>query len=130
MDRRSRDLYVERALWQAVLFALFGEKVLLTDRELLLGRVAADVDHLEAIAQRRGELREVVRRRDEEDLGQIERQLEVVIGEGVVLLGVEHLEERRLRVALPAAAELVDLVEDEDGVLHLCLAQRRDDPAR
>ena len=39
-----------------------------------------------------------------------------MIGERVVLLGVEHLEQRRRRVAAEVVTDLVDLVHHEDGV--------------
>ena len=58
-----------------------------------------------------------VRGADEEHLGEIEGHAEVVIDEAAVLRRVEHLEERRRRVALVRDAELVDLVEEEDRVL-------------
>ena len=54
--------------------------------------------------------------RDEEHSRQVERHVEVVVAERVVLLGVEHLEQRRRRVAAEVAAELVDLVEHEHRV--------------
>ena len=50
-----------------------------------------------------------------------------MIGERLVLLGIEHLEQRRFGRAMPADAELVDLVEQEDGVLHLRLLQGVED---
>ena len=62
--------------------------------------------------------------------GQVERHVEVVIAERVVLLGIEHLEQRRRRVAAEVGPELVDLVEDEDRVLRLGPAQPLDDLAR
>ena len=49
-------------------------------------------------------------------LGQIVRDLQVVIRERVVLLGVEHLEQRRARVTAEVVADLVHLVHHEDGV--------------
>ena len=73
---------------------------------------------------------EHVRRRDEQHLRQIERHVEVVIAERVVLLRIEHLEQRRRRIAAEVGAELVDLVEDEHRVLRLGAAQPLDDLAR
>jgi hypothetical protein len=52
-----------------------------------------------------------------------------VIDELVVLLRVEDLEERRGRVAAEVAAHLVDLVEDDDGILRRRALHRVDDPA-
>ena len=65
---------------------------------------------------------ERVRGADEEHLGEVERQVEVVVAEGVVLRRVEHLEHRARRVAAEVGAHLVDLVDHEDRVLR---ARRR-----
>ena len=46
------------------------------------------------------------------------RDLEVVVGERVVLLGVEHLEQRRRGIAAEVVPELVDLVEHEHRVVR------------
>ena len=58
-----------------------------------------------------------------------EWDVEVVIPERVVLLGIEDLEERGRRVPTKVRAELVDFIEDEDGVLGLGSAQALDDLA-
>jgi hypothetical protein len=52
-----------------------------------------------------------------------------VIAERRVLFGVEHLEQRRRRIAAEVVAELVDLVEDEHRVPRLGAAQPLDDLA-
>ena len=70
-----------------------------------------------------------VRRGDEHHLRQVERHLEVVVGERVVLLGVEHLEQRRRGIAAEVVAELVDLVEHEDRVVGAGLLHALDDAA-
>ena len=62
-------------------------------------------------------------------LAQIERHVQVVIGERVVLRGVEDLEQRARRIALERHAELVDLVEQEHGVLRAGLLHPLDDAA-
>ncbi len=108
---------------------LLGDEVLDRDLELLLLGVARQLEHLHAIAQRRRNRIEHVRGRQEQHLGEIERHVEVVIAERVVLLRVEHLEQRRRRIAAEVRAELVDLVEDEDRVLRLGAAQPLDDLA-
>ena len=114
---------------EGVLLQLAREQVALGDLQLLLRGVAVDLDDLEPVAQRRRHLREVVGRDHEHHLGHVEGQLEVMIGEGVVLLGVEQLEQRGLGRAAPARRELVDLVEEHDRVLDPGLAHRVDDAA-
>ena len=66
---------------------------------------------------------------DEQHLREVERHVEVVVDEGVVLLGVEHLEQRRRGIAAEVGAELVDLVEHEDRVVRAGVAQALDDAA-
>ena len=52
-----------------------------------------------------------------------------MVAEGRVLLGVEHLEHRRRRVAAVVRAHLVDLVDHEQRVVRARVAQRADDHA-
>ena len=47
---------------------------------------------------------------------QIEGHTQIVVAERAVLRRVQHLEQRRGRIALDAAAELVDLVQHHDAV--------------
>ena len=54
---------------------------------------------------------------------------EVVVAEGVVLLGVEHLEQGRARVAAEVGADLVHLVHHEDRVVGARLVDALDDAA-
>ena len=113
-DRVVGDL--EPAGREPVLLELLRDEVLLRDVQLLVLGVAREVDDLHAVLQRRRDGVEQVRRRDEHDVGQVERRLEVVVLERVVLLGVEDLEQRRGRVAAEVHAHLVDLVHHEDRV--------------
>ena len=53
-----------------------------------------------------------------------------MIGEAVVLLRIEHLEQRRARVAAEVGAQLVDLVEHHHGIDGGRLLHRLDDPPR
>ncbi len=77
---------------------------------------------------------QLVRRGDEQHVREVERHFEVVIAEGVVLRRVEHLEQRRRRVALEAGGQLVHFVEHEHRVhgaglfhrLHDASGQRAD----
>src|ERR1035441_7809060 len=97
--------------------------------ELLVLGVAGEFDDIEPVEERRRNAREEVGRRDEEDFGEVERNAEVVIRERVVLRRIEHLEKGARGVALEGHAQLVDLVEEEDGVLRPSLLQALDDAA-
>ena len=115
------------AVAQAVAAHLPIDEMVACDRHLLVLGVAVEAHDLHAVEQRAGDGLHDVRRRDEQHVGQVEIDLEVVITEAVVLCGVEHLEQRRTRVAAPVGADLVDLVEEEDGVHRPGLGDGPDD---
>jgi hypothetical protein len=70
---------------------------------------------IRSLSGRRNGVRHVGRG-DEHDLRQVVLDVEVVVGKGVVLLGVEDFEQSRRRVAAEVHRHLVDLVEEKDGV--------------
>ena len=62
------------------------------DLDLLFEGVSGKLDHLHAVAQRRGDRVEQVRGGDEEHPREVEGHLEVVVAELAVLFGVEHFQ--------------------------------------
>ena len=70
------------------------DQVLARDLDLLVLGIAGDADDLHAVHERRRNV-ERIRRRHEHHIGEIVIDLEIVIVEGVVLLGIENLEQRR-----------------------------------
>src|SRR5439155_10435615 len=98
---------------QTVLANLPRNQIPPGDLELLTLSVPREVDGLQAVEQWSRDALLEVRGRDEQDLRKVERHAQIVIGERVVLRRVEHLEERRRRIALKRHAELVQLVEQE-----------------
>ena len=111
-------------------FELLRQQVPLRDRELLRLRVARELDRVHPVEQRPRDRVDRVRGADEEHLREVERQVEVVVPEVPVLLGVEHLEHRARRVAAVVGSHLVDLVDQDHRVPGLGVAQRADDRAR
>ncbi len=104
--------------------------MLFGDVELFFAGIAVDLDDLHAVAQRSGDHGHIVSGRDKHDVRQIKRNVYVVVDEFAVLFDVEHLEQRRGRIALIVARELVDLVEDQQRIVGACVLDRRHDPAR
>ena len=98
--------------------------------DLLVLGVAVQADQLHPVEQRLGDGLDHVGRGDEQHVGQVELDLEVVVAERVVLRRVEHLEQRGRRVAPVVGAELVDLVQQDDRVHRAGLADGPDDAAR
>ncbi len=101
----------------------------LGDLDLLLLGVAGELQHFHAVAQRLRDGVQHVGRADEHHVRQVVLDVEVVVEEGVVLLGVEHLEQRRRRVAAEVHRHLVDFVEQEDRVERAGLLHHLDDLA-
>ena len=97
---------------------------------LLLGDVATDLYNLHAVKQRPGNGVELVGSGYEHGLGQVVVHVEVVVVEGVVLLGVEHLKKRRGGVAVERIlCYLVYLVKDKHGVRRASFLDALDDTA-
>ena len=123
----------ESSIWlglQAVGLALLGHQELARDRDLLVGRVARERNQLHPVLEGRRDRVRDVGRRNEHDLREVVLDVEVVVDEGVVLLRVEDLEQRRRRIAAEVRGHLVDLVEQEDRVDRAGLLHHLDDLAR
>ena len=99
------------------------------DRHLLVLGVAVDPDDLHPVEQGPRDRLGDVAGREEQHLGQVQVDLQVVVAERVVLGRIEDLEQRARRIASPIRADLVDLVQHEHRVLGPGLLQAADDPA-
>ena len=101
----------------------------LGDLDLLLLGVAGELQHFHAVAQRLRNRVQHVGRADEHHVRQVVLDVEVVVEERVVLLGIEHFEQRRRRVAAEVHRHLVDFVEQEHRVHRPGLLHHLDDLA-
>ena len=109
------------------LLELTRNQILLRDLRLLALRVARELDDFHSVEQRARDVLNEIGGRDEQHFAQVERYSEIVIGEVVVLRRIEHLEQRARRIALERHAELVDFVEQEDGILRARLLHALND---
>ncbi len=107
--------------------ACFGIRYLIGDVHLLDFRIARELDDFHTIAQRFGNRVQPIRRGHEEHLRKIERHVEVVIPERVVLLGIENLHQCRRRIAAEIASELIHFVQHEHRIVGLGAAQTLND---
>ena len=126
-DHRLGDLQL--ALFQAIVADLLGQQVALGNGDLLVLGVAGQADDLHPVQQRRRDV-ERVGGGHEHHVRQVVIDLHIVVGEGVVLLGVEHLQQRGRGVTPVVAVDLVDLVQQEQRVAHAHLGQVLQDLAR
>ncbi len=127
---QSRIRHLDLLGSQAIGLQLTLHEIPLRDLQLLLFRVTGELDDLHAIPQRPGNGLQDVRGRDEQHPAQVERLRDVVVAERAVLLRIQHLEQRRRRIALVAGIQLVDLIQHEHRVAGARLLQALDDVAR
>src|SRR5262249_40892713 len=91
-------------------------KVIARNLDLFFLGVTGQFDDFHAIAERRWNGVEHIRRSDEKDAREIECNVEVMIAEGRVLFRIENFEQRRRRIAAKVRAELIDFVEHENRI--------------
>ena len=128
MERIASSLTENSFGLQRVVADRLGQQMPLGDFHLLVLGVAGDTDDLHAVHQGRRDVQRIGRGH-EHDARQVVLDLEIVVHEGRVLLRVEHLEQRRRRIAAEIHAHLVDLVEQEERIGFLGLLHRLDDLA-
>ena len=61
------------------------------------------------------------------DFGQIERQVQIVIRKGVILLGVQGFQQGRRRIPAKVGAQLVDLIHHKDWIVGAACFEALDD---
>ena len=103
-----------------------GDEIPAGDVQLVAVGVAGDFDHFHAVAQRSRHRVHGVGGGDEQHAGKIERDIQIMIGERVVLGRVEDFEQRRRWIAAEIRADFVDLIEHHDGIAQFppCAARR------
>src|SRR6266436_3469309 len=137
--------YGDLVVLQSCLLDLALHQVVLRDRDLLLLRVAVEPDELHAVQQGRRDRLRHVGGRDEQHLGQVEVDLQVVVAERVVLRWVEHVEHdhrvlgpgffqgahdparKRPDVGAPVAADVRLVADSAQGHARELAAQRAGD---
>ena len=98
---------------------------------LLLRQIAFHFDNFHAVEQGARNGLQTVGRGDEEHLGEVEVEVQIVVVESIVLLRVEYFEQRAVRVAVVIVfRHLVNLVEHEERVGRLGFGNALDDAAR
>ena len=85
--------------------------MLFCNLKFFLARIAGQLDDLHTIEQWPRDRIKRIGRRYEQHVGEIERHLDKMVAERVVLLRVEHLQKRRGWVAAVVVSKLIDLVK-------------------
>ncbi len=103
---------------QAVFLGLLRDQIFVRDVQLFFAGIAGELDDFHAVAQRLRYGVHPVGRGDKKHLREIERHIQVVIAERVVLFWVENFHQRRRRVAAEIASELVHLVQHHHRIVR------------
>ncbi|OQA96454.1 MAG: hypothetical protein BWY25_02249 [Chloroflexi bacterium ADurb.Bin222] len=115
---------------QTVQLQLPGDQKAPRDFDFLFLGVAREFNDLHAVFQSGRNRVQDIRRGDEKHLREVIRNLQIVIRESVILLRVEHFEQRRRRVAAKVLPQLINLIQHEHGVHRAGAAHRLNDPSR
>ena len=86
------------------------------DMHLLLVRITGQTNHFHTVQQGSGDRIGGIGSGDKHDAAQVHRDLQEVIPEGAVLLAVQHLQQSGRRIAAVVAAQLVDLIQQQQRI--------------
>jgi hypothetical protein len=101
---------------QAILSNLARQEIAFRNLKFLAIAVTGEPDNVHAIAQRRRNRPQLICRSDKENFREIERQIEIMIRERVVLFRV-RISNSRCRIAAIIRSELVDLAQHHHRVV-------------
>ena len=115
---------------QPVFPDLPGRQKLPGNLQLLRLGIAGKLQHLHPVQQRRRDGMQGIGRRNKQHIGKVELHIQVVIHKTVVLLGVQHLQQRRRGIAPEIRPQLVDLVQHKHRIVRPRPAQPLNNPSR
>src|SRR6266487_89009 len=102
------------------------QEVPLPDDDLLLKHIARKINNIHAVSKGSRYLVLHIPGADEEHLREIVGNLQVVIGKGVILLRIQHFQQRGGRITTILRREFVDFVEKENRVFDAHSLHRLD----
>lgn len=117
-------------LLQAVFLYLARQKEMPGDMSFFRFQVTVELDDLHAIQQRHRDSVQGIGCGDKKNLGKIIFQVQIMIHKGMVLLGIQHFQQGRGRIAPVVRGHLVHFVQAEQGIVELDPLQRLDNLAR
>ena len=108
---------------------LTRDQITLGDFELLIRGIPQQFDDLQTVPQGGRDRLQHVGGGNEHDVAQIKGDIQIMIRKRKILLRIEDLKQRGRGIAPEIAAELVDFIEHEDGVVGLGPADALDNAA-
>ena len=96
---------------------LLAQQVMVGNVDFFIFGITRQPDNLHPIEQRRRNIQRICRRH-EHHVRQVIFHFDIVIDECMVLLGIEHFQQRGCRIAAKIHPHLVNLVEQEQRIPH------------
>ena len=103
--------------------------MILSNHQLLFIGVGTELDDLHTVKQWTGYGIQGVGSGDEHDVGQVEGNLQIVIPVGMILLGIQNLQQGRAGVTTIVRTHLIDFIQQKDRVGGARLGNGRHDSA-
>ena len=115
---------------EMIVIKLLGDQEFDRNKVFLLRKITAELNDLHSIQKGLGHRLQGVCRGDEHHLGQIEREVDIMVLISGVLRRIQNFQKRVRGVALVIGAKLVDLIQKEDGIGSPRVFDAGDDPTR
>ena len=113
----GRFLNLHLAFTYTVVLHQLGQQMIECNMHFFIFRVARQPNHFHTVEQCRWNVQRIAGCH-EHHVRQVEVDFDIVILECMILLGVEHFQKARRRVATEIRTHFVDLIEQEQGVTH------------
>ena len=110
------DGYAKIVAIQAMSLELLGDQILARNFGFLFQGVTVDFHNFHAVQKGRLYAGQAVGGRYKENLAEIVIQFQVVVKKGVVLFRIQDLQQSRRNIAAKILPDLVDFIQDHDGV--------------
>ena len=91
--------------------------------------IAGQLNDVHTVQQRPRDHTGVVGRGDKQYVAQVKGKIDIMILEGIVLLRIQHLQQRRGRITLVIRAQLINFIQQNQGVSSARLVNGGNDPA-
>ncbi len=110
-------------------FHLLGQQMVFGNLEFFFAGVAGQLNDLHTVAERAGNGAQCVGSYDKEYIRKVERHLDIVVSERMVLLRIKHFEQCRGRIPPVVVAQFVHLIEQHQRVGTARQLHRSHDPS-
>ena len=110
--RRLSIFYL--TFFQTVLLKIFWNKIFFCNLKFFLINVSGKLDNFSAVKQWFRNRIKSIRRKNKEHIGNVERQIKIIIAERNILLRIKNLKKRACRISLWSGTHFVNFVNHKD----------------